>query len=150
MPDTTAVDALKKACDDAYVNNPSSCSNAVWDVIRAIINPNETYRVANVLVDHMEGNWKKVSLDDGYTLANEGTVVVGGLKATGNGHVIVIYPGTKVMKKGVALPRCLSTSKSDWPGTRSKGDKSVADPWSPADFAKVKFYTPIDLSKLPS
>ncbi|MBL8227961.1 MAG: hypothetical protein JNL98_05770 [Bryobacterales bacterium] len=153
--------ALKKACDDAYDKNLNSCSNAVWDVIRVIVNPNETYRVANALMDHMASNWKAVTVEEGFTLANQGIVVVGGAKVeSGNGHVVAVYPGEKIMnggyqywyKKGEKyltlkgtklLPRCLSTSMGSWPGAKSKGDKTVWDPWGNDDkFNAVKFYTP--------
>lgn len=154
------VEALKKACDKAYDSNKTSCSNAIWDVIREIGDKNETYRVANVLLDHMKANWQSVSLEEGFKLANLGVLVVGGAKADPNGHVIAIYPGEKVtnggypyyyekekkyltLKGNKQLPRCLSTSKSTWPGAMSKGDKTVWDPWgNDLKFSQVKFYTP--------
>jgi len=158
---SSSADMLKNACDEAYDKNLKSCSNAVWDVISAIVNPNETYRVANALLDHMASNWKSVNLEDGFALANDGVVVVDGAKVEGgHGHVIVIYPGTKIMNGGYQyfykagnkhltlkgtklLPRCLSTSIGDWPGAKSKGDKTVWDPWgNDAKFGAVKFYTP--------
>jgi hypothetical protein len=153
--------ALIKACDAAYLAGQGSCSNAVWEVIKAIYNPNEPYRMANALIDYMATNWKSVELEDGYYLANKGVVVVGGVKVEqGHGHVIVIYPGPKklnggykyfykagnkdlIMKGTKLYPLCMSTSMGTWPGANSKGDKTVWDPWgSDSGFAAVRFYTP--------
>jgi hypothetical protein len=155
------VAALKAACDAAYDKNGNSCSHAVWDVISACHNPKEPYRQANELVNHMTANWKKVTVDEAHTLANKGIVVVGGQKKTPNGHVIVVYPGEKAdtggyeyyyakLKKnlvmggrGVKYPLCMSTSMGSWPGARSKGDKTVWDPWAnDAVFKTVGFWTP--------
>jgi hypothetical protein len=151
---------LKKICDDAYDNNAGSCSNAVWDVIKNAINPKEPYRVANELIDCLSRDWKTVSLEDGFQLANKGIVVIGGAKATPNGHVIAIYPGDKKQnggylyfwkkeKKNIVMratgfyPRALSTSMGQWPGARSRGDKTVWDPWGSDDaFDDVEFWTP--------
>ncbi len=159
--DAAAAAKLKAACDTAYDANLASCSNAVWDVMKAIYNKDETYRQANALVDYMAGSWKEVTVDDGWNLANKGIVVVGGAKVEGgNGHVIIVYPGDKILNGGYQyfykklnkmltlqgtkfLPRCLSTSMGGWPGAKSKGDKTVWDPWgTDAGFAAVKFYTP--------
>ena len=160
MPDTQAVAALKAACDTAYDLHGTSCSHAVWAVIRGVHSPEEPYRKANELIDYMEKNWQEVDLDTGLELANKGTVVVGGLKADPNGHVIVIYPGEKkfnggyeyyyaklkknlILKGTAKYPLCMSTSMGSWPGAKSKGDKTVWDPWGKdTAFAKVKFWTP--------
>jgi hypothetical protein len=165
MAELDDVAALKTACDKAYDANPTSCSNAVWDVVKAVENQNEPFRSANDLIDHMEAQWKRVTMDDGYTLANKGTVVVGGKKQTGHGHVVVIYPGQKKPAGGYnywykpqkkylylnpkgSYPLAMSTSigarsSLDWPGALSRGDKTVWDPWGKDDaFADVLFWTP--------
>lgn len=158
MPVDNPISKLKAACDAAYVKNPKSCSNSVWDVIRAMVDPNQPYMQANALVDWMEKNWKEVDLDAGAELAQKGVVVVGGLKSTGNGHVIVIYPGPKQASggypypyKGKTLtlsshgkyPPAMSTSLGAWPGAMSDGDKTVWDAFGKDEaFAKVKFWTP--------
>jgi len=155
-----AAETLKKACETAYDNNAASCSNSVWDVLKAIVNKKEPYRQANTLIDYVTVNWTEVTLDKGYELANLGVVVVGGAKASPNGHVIVVYPGDKkgnggysyFWKKGNKTlilpatgiyPRCMSTSQGSWPGAMSRGDKTVWDPWGSDDaFDDVKFWTP--------
>ena len=157
-----SVAILKTACDSAYTDNMNSCSNAVWDLIKAMVNPGEDYRQANDLIDYWDDNWKSVSLEEGFTLANKGVVVVGGLQVPGgHGHVIAIYPGTKIPNGGYQYfykkankflkldstgnyPRALSTSMGrNWPGTLSKGDKTVWDPWAyNKKFAEVEFWTP--------
>lgn len=157
---TNSATALKVACDNAYDQYPDSCSHAVWSIIRACANPNETHRQANPMIDYLAANWLETNVDDGLTAAKSGTVVVGGLKGTSNGHVVVIYPSDKIesggyeyfyakLKKNMTLrshgkfPPCLSTSIGTWPGAMSKGEKSVWDPWAnDAVFAKVKFWMP--------
>ena len=165
MAMTAAALQLKAACDAAYDANLKSCSNAVWDVIKAIWKKDEPFRAANQLIKEMTTNWSEVDIEHGYSLANLGKVVVGGKTATPNGHVVVIYPGSKILnggyqyywakgKKYLTLtgtdlyPRALSTSISfgranAWPGTMSKGDKTVWDPWGSDDaFEDVSFWTP--------
>jgi hypothetical protein len=116
----------------------------------------------------MTATWDNVSLEDGFALANQGVVVVGGLaNSQGHGHVIVIYPGTKIPGGGytywypktnkfefcshlVCFPGALSTRYGsavamprDWPGSLSCGDKTVWDPWGRNDlFDQVEFFTP--------
>lgn len=157
----TPPDLLKATCDTAYDQNKESCSHAVWHVIKTLVNAKEPYRQANELINYMQaGGWSSVTLEDGYATANQGLVVVGGLKADKHGHVIVIYPGSKKlnggyqykskktgkleMLKGKAqYPLCLSTSSGQWPGAKSRGTLTVWDPWgNDAVFAKVRFWTP--------
>jgi hypothetical protein len=156
--DIAAVQQLKAACDAAYEANKGSCSHAVMSVIHAVLDPKMAHRNANGLVDHWETTWSEVSLDDGFHLANLGRVVVGGRKATPNGHVVVIYPGDRILNGGYlffskklnkelvlprrkAYPRAMSTSIGTWPGAMSKGDKTVWDPWgNDATFGEVRFW----------
>ena len=160
---TDVLDATKKlesACDAAYEAQKESCSHAVWEVIKAVHDSGQTYRQANELIEWMTINWVEVTLDAGFTAANSGAVVVGGKKESSHGHVIVVYPGDKILnggyqyfwKKGnkymmltgkALYPRCLSTSIGSWPGAMSCGDKTVWDPWGNDDkFALVRFWTP--------
>jgi hypothetical protein len=162
-----AVAALEKACHDAYADADAaaSCSHAVLYVLQKLINPKEEWRSANELIDHMKKSkdWRKVELEAGWELANKGIVVVGGKKESDHGHVIVIYPGTKILggdykytytdkktgkKKEIAMtghgpyPRCLSRSNGSWPGAVSDGDKNVWDPWGKDEhFKLVSFWT---------
>jgi hypothetical protein len=165
--DTKKVEELKKACDEAYSYAPAanSCSHAVWYVIQKLINPQERLRTANDLIDYMVASkdWREVTVDEGWQLANEGKVVVGGREDTPNGHVIIIYPGGKIPGGGYKYnftnkrtgkvqqlimhshgnyPRCLSRSMGQWPGGVSKGDKNVFDPWGSEEaFKEVRFWT---------
>jgi hypothetical protein len=163
---TDKVAQLKDACDRAYDSNLMSCSNAVWDVIKSLVNPDEKYRQANDFIDYWDANWKSVSLEEGFGLANQGVLVVGGLQVPGgHGHVIAIYPGPKIPNGGYQYfykkankylnltstgiyPKALSTSLSRaWPGTLSKGDKTVWDPWAKDEtFKQVEFWTRPDSS----
>lgn len=160
MADQAAVKKLMDACDAAYDANKNSCSHAVWSVIKAVHDEQQIYRQANALIDWMAANWSEVNLDDGFSAANLGAVVVGGKKEATNGHVIVIYPGVKIynggyqyfwkagnknlmMPRKTLYPACLSTSIGSWPGAMSCGDKTVWDPWANDDkFKLVGFWTP--------
>lgn len=152
------IEKLKAACDTAYDKYPNSCSHAVWSVIIGVVNPKEPYRQANELIDYLEANWLTVTLDEAHKLALKGGVAVGGLRGAKNGHVIVVYPGpellnggykyiwkkkTLTMRQTSKYPPCMSTSIGDWPGAKSKGDKTVWDPWANDEiFKKVKFWIP--------
>lgn len=156
-----AADLLKTACEEAYDQNKESCSHAVWYVLKKIVNAKEPWRQANSLITHIKGgSWYSVTLDNGLILADKGLVVVGGLTDEPNGHVIVIYPGSKKLNGGYQFmskktgkletlqgkaqyPLCLSTSSGQWPGAKSRGTRTVWDPWgSNAKFAMVGFWTP--------
>ncbi len=161
-----AVNELKKACDEAYSRYPNSCSHAVWFILTNLLDPKFGWLDANHLIDFLiaSSDWKEVAVDEGWRLAKQGVVVIGGLKKPGgHGHVIVIYPGDKKASGGYAYtykdkktgqgktdilrsqgtyPRALSTSIGSWPGAKSKGDKTVWDPWASDDFfSEVKFWT---------
>jgi hypothetical protein len=159
--------ALKNACDGAFDYAPAahSCSHAVWFVISKLINSNEPWRDANDLIEHMtqSEDWREVNVEEAWKLANEGIVVVGGKSDVHNGHVMLVYPGSKILGGGYIytlknrvtgkveqytmrshglLPRCLSRSMGTWPGAVSKGDKNVFDPFgNEAAFRQVKFWT---------
>ena len=45
------------------------------------------------------------------------------------------------MRESGAFPRAMSASSGAWPGARSRGDKTVWDPWgNDATFLAVKFW----------
>jgi hypothetical protein len=154
------VKKLSDACHAAFKANKTSCSHAVWDVIKAVHDDKHTYRQANELVDWMKTNWTSVTLDSALQAANSGAVVVGGKKEDSNGHVVVVFPGDKIKNGGYQYlwkkknkylilegkglyPRCLSTSQGSWPGALSDGDKTVWDPWANDEkFKLVGFWTP--------
>ena len=85
-----------------------------------------------------------------------GALIVGGKKEPGHGHVIVVYPGpdkaaggysytrggkTETLRTRGSYPPAMSTSLGGWAGARSKGDKTIWDPWaSDAKFAHVTFW----------
>lgn len=158
---TSEAKKLQESCNSAYDSHQTSCSHSVWAVIKDLVNEKEPYREANDLVDYLDSHWTEINLDVGFDLANKGKVVVGGTKEIGgHGHVVVIYPGDKKgnggylyyyakAKKNIMLrttgfyPRVMSTSMGSWPGARSRGDKTVWDPWGSDDaFKAVCFWTP--------
>ena len=152
-----SVGKLKQACDAAYSRHPNSCSHAVWHVIKQYL-PDQPWMNANALIEHMRGqaHWKVVPAGQVGRLAREGALVVGGKTESSNGHVIVVYPGpdtpaggysytadgkpAKLRIRGSYAP-AMSTSLGPWPGAKSKGDKTIWDPWaSDAKFAQVVFW----------
>jgi hypothetical protein len=169
---TEAVKKLKQVCDKAADGKgATSCSHAVWSVMKDLVDSNTKYAQANELIRFLNAEsskWIAVSVSKAGELANCGELVIGGKTDTPNGHVIVVYPGALIagggyqyfnkkenkylklpLTKGM-YPRCLSTSSSTWPGTKSKGDKTVWDPWaSDANFKEVKFWTRLDRSPSP-
>jgi hypothetical protein len=147
---------LKTACHEAYKAHPRSCSHAVWYVIKKIVDETFQYQQANPLIDMLDKQWTAVDVAAAAQLANQGDVVVGGLKATQNGHVVIVFPGpmksrggyiatvrgrpTRIAERG-SYPLALSTSMGSWPGAMSDGDKTVWDPWGNDDtFKNVKFW----------
>ena len=157
---------LKKVCDEAYEwpDAAKACNKAVYYVITHLIDEKFPLRTAKGLIEDMKKGapWKEVTLEEGWKLANQGIVVVGGKTGDNNGHVVVIYPGDKTrgggyeyqqkdktgklrkytMRSHGLFPRCLSRSSSSWPGGVSKGDKNVFDPWGKDDvFKQVKYWT---------
>lgn len=162
-----AVAKLKTASDEAYAKYNNSCSHAAWYILTQVVDPKATWKDANALIDYLSSSsdWKEVSVDDGWALVQKGIVVIGGLKKPGgHGHVIAIYPGDKKTSGGYPytykdkvtgkmktdtlrshgiFPRALSTSIGAWPGAKSKGDKTVWDPWANDDVFnnEVTFWT---------
>ena len=154
-----ATDKLKAAADEAYRQNPKSCSHAVWHVIKQYV-PNQAYLTANSLLMQMAADprWKQISRDAIEKLANDGTLVVGGLSDYEHGHVVVGYPGKAkapggyfyknkkngkmmLLSKSGSYPLAMSTSIGSWPGAQSKGDKTIWDPWADDDkLKKLKFW----------
>ncbi len=152
-----AAEKLKAACHAAYRTHPKSCSNAVWDVIRAMAGRELAYQPANALIDTIAARWTKVDMATAGALAARGELVVGGRKDHPNGHVVIVYPGpakprggyTAVDRDGAEYllrpaglyPLAMSTSLGSWPGAMSDGDKTVWDPWgSDEAFRSVGFW----------
>ncbi len=148
---------LKKVCDEAFDANPHSCSHAVWQVIRHY-KPAQTWKNANALIDEISTSdeWQEVSVAELSGLANDGVLVVGGKKEPAHGHVIVVYPGPekrdggyyttskrtgrKVLVKSTGFyARAISTSMGSWVGAKSRGDKTIYDPWRDK-FNGVRFW----------
>ena len=158
MPDSVAASAtrLEKACHDAYDRYPSDCSHAVVDVSQHVLDPSFPYRTANDLMTFFatpNSGWRRVSeLREVSELANTGIVVVGGLQnEQGEGHVLVVMPGPFRMSGGFMyeghrmrshglFPPAMSTSIISYPGAMSRGEKTVRDPWSAADWQEVTFW----------
>jgi len=147
---------LNNACQTAFLTYPSSCSHAVWYVIKQYKSKQE-WMSANDLVDHLDksSDWKEVELSELSRLASDGVLVVGGAKENGHGHVIVVYPGQskqsggfsyekngedKIARSHGEYPLAMSTSSGRWPGAKSNGDKTVFDAWGAVKFKPVRFW----------
>lgn len=148
---------LKARADEAYDLHPGSCSHSVWHVIK-LYQPNQLWMNANALVDHMvaDRHWTEIDVSKAGELARAGELVVGGKKESGNGHVIVVYPGpdkaaggytytrngqSQTLRQRGSYPLAMSTSLGSWPGAMSRGDKTIWDPWAnDARFAEVRFW----------
>lgn len=159
-----AVEKLKNAENEAYSLYPKSCSHAVWHVIKQYV-PDQPYNVANALLLQLQcdARWKQAGIAELEKLANEGTLIVGGLAEAWHGHVIVVYPepakpagGFVIKKDGKTLltqrkgnfALAMSTSLGTWPGAMSKGDKTIRDPWGRDDiFSRSNFGDSIQRQK---
>lgn len=153
-------DALKKACEYAYLNYNSSCSHAVRSVTKDILGENAYKEVelknANALMTHFRLNWKKVTDTEAQNLADKGVLVVAGRsEMKRSGHVVVVYPGGKKPRGGYKnakgemvrtagnYPRAMSTSSGNWPGEKSNGEKTVWDSWGrDSRYKTIEYYTP--------
>ena len=74
--------------------------------------------------------------------------LLGGLERTGHGHVVVVMPGPWHAAGGFSglpeqgsYPPSMSGSMSSWQGARSRGERTVRDPWGAADWPQVTFWT---------
>lgn len=148
---------LQAACDEAFRTYPNSCSHAVWHVIRQYI-PDQPYLSANNLIEYLaiSPKWQEVQIQELAQLANDGALIVGGAAESSHGHVIVVYPGQPKADGGYyhtsrngklvlaaahsTYPLAMSTSMGNWPGAKSNGDKTIADPWTREQFKEVRFW----------
>ncbi|WP_419808083.1 hypothetical protein [Sphingomonas sp.] len=152
-----AAERLAAAGRAGYDANPRDCSHSIQVMLRAMGSPDEPYRTANDLMTHMQSRgsgWRKVALAEAGQLANAGKVVIGGLAVPGgHGHVVMVMPGPPRpsggfrMNSGATLPSSgtfpasASGASSSWPGARSRGEKTVRDPWTASDWGRVTFWT---------
>ncbi len=142
---------LKDACDYAYNNFQKYCNQSVHSVIVTLVDPAWPLELADDMINRIVAKgWIQVPYLDAADFANDGKVVVAGLRGGENGHVVVVYPGdmkpmggfecngVSYPALGGPFPLSMSTSVSKWCGTHSKGDKTIRDAWSAADWPNVK------------
>ena len=150
-----AAAALTKAGQDGYDAYPKDCSHSIWVMLKLMGSPDEPYRTANDLMRYVASQgsgWHRVlTVEDASKLANQGKVVLGGL--AGHGHVVMVMPGPPhasgdydtgggaVQRSMGAFPPSASGASSSWPGARSRGEKTVRDPWPKAQWPMVTFWT---------
>lgn len=153
-PDTALTPAAKRlsaVAQTAYDLYSHDCSHSIWFVLKQIVDFKQPYLTADQLIDSIKrprSGWRQVQLTEASDLANKGVVVLGGLEKTGHGHVLVVMPGPWHAAGGFAglpqqgsYPPSMSGSMSSWQGARSRGERTVRDPWSATDWSFVKFWT---------
>lgn len=155
LTSATAV-SFKALCSFAFATNQGDCSGLVKEVARfvGVYLPDVQ---ANGLIDFMSSYWDQVSDDDAQGFAEQARFVVAGLKASPNGHVLIVLPGGEVRSGGYqytdqagtvrtaafhgSYPRSCSTALGGWPGAISNGDKSVFDAWGNVQkYARVQYW----------
>jgi len=158
-----STEAQLQAARTAYAFDPNDCNVAVWKYLQTTgqtingTDPKGPAPLANDMLDRLAAagsGWHVVSLEEGTKLANHGKVVIGGEKEPDHGHVVAMLPGPlhnaggfknqrgEMMRQRPELyPPALSASKADYPGTRSDGDKTVRDPFTPENWKDVHWYT---------
>lgn len=154
----TPAQRLKAAEEAAYDLSPRDCSHAVWELLKRTGSPDEPYRTANdfmTMVTRHGSGWRQVTVEEASRLANDGKVVIGGLPVPGgNGHILAVMPGSwrpaggfvsngkQIMLTPEQYPLAMSGSSNDsWAGSHSRGEKTVYDAWSKADYPAVTFWT---------
>jgi hypothetical protein len=135
----------------AFDTYSHDCSHSIWFVLKQMVDPNQSYMMADQLMKAIKAprsGWRRVDLREASELANQGVVVLGGLEKTGHGHVVVVMPGPWHAAGGFSglpeqgsYPPSMSGSMSSWPGARSRGERTVRDPWGAADWPNVTFWT---------
>lgn len=144
---SSAKDSLKSVADTAFKNNSDNCSGSVAEVadkgfgISGLNGKN-----ANDQVAFMDSNWDSIDAQTAQNLANEGKLVVAGLKnPSGDGHVAVVVPGAVAQKPdGNFYPHVegggSDAGKSD--GKKTAGDTWPSKPDDPQYRGNVKYYKP--------
>ncbi len=133
-------EAILAACKKHFDLHSDDCSGFVRAVAKELGYP--LYGNANALVDHLEGNWKKVDLATAVKLAQDGTLIIGALKSSehspprNNGHVVIVVDGALYNGKYPPV----------WGGSiaaaQSKGTKTVGEVWRKTDRDAVRYYAP--------
>jgi hypothetical protein len=153
-PVAQALRAAEEAAYDAY---PNDCSHAVWELLKQTGHPDEPYRTANDLMDMVakpNSGWRQVTMAEASRLAEAGKVTIGGRKEPkGSGHVLGVWPGAWKQAGGFMAggkwieptheqyPLAMSGAMSAWPGARSRGERTVQDPWGGKGFRGGTFWT---------
>jgi hypothetical protein len=147
---TDAVARLIQTCNEAYDRFTSYCNQSTHHVLSTLVDPHWPVELADAMIDRIvAADWQAVDDETAIELANQGIVVVAGLKGGSNGHVVVVYPGKgkpaggfecrgiQYPPVGGPYPRAMSTSVSAWCGTRSRGEKTIRDAWTAGDWPRV-------------
>lgn len=90
------------------------CNQYVDEVCQTYGFKELTGKLANGICDSLayHPQWSEVSMDKCQDLANEGTLIVAGIKAEPHGHVNVICPGrAKTSGRWGSVPSCANVGK---------------------------------------
>lgn len=142
---------LIEACNEAYDRFTKYCNQSTHHVLMTLVDSKWPLQLADAMIDRIvHEHWQEVDDEAAVQLANQGIVVVAGLKGDNNGHVVIVYPGPAkpaggfycngihYPEVGAPYPRAMSTSVSPWCGTRSRGEKTIRDAWTATDWAQVR------------
>jgi hypothetical protein len=140
----TPAQRLLAAGQAAYDEFPNDCSGAVKELLRLTHTPGKPLKDANdfmAMVAKTDSGWRQVTMEEASRLADEGKVVIGGLaNPKGHGHLDTVMPGawhpaggftvgnTRMPPTPEQYPPAMSgSSNTSWPGTHSRGEKTVYD-----------------------
>ena len=101
----TAAD-IRRACArvlamPGYEPNPngeSFCNIALQDILSFLghadfcVDKNHHTMLANDITEKLETTCRRVSFDEGFTMANHGAIVIAAMKLPQHGHVALVYP----------------------------------------------------------
>lgn len=149
--EASAVDSkaagLKKTADDALKKYPNACNQSTAAAAAAMGHPELNGMNANEQVEYMAKNWQSVDAKTAQKLAEEGNLVVAGLKGDGHGHTAIVVPGdgkTKGTGDQAQFYPNVQGGALGGPGSAgySDGSKSAGDVWNKKDRENVGYYSP--------
>ena len=141
---------LEDVAHTAYDTYSHDCSHSIWFVLKQTVDPNQPYMVA----DQLMASIKRPGSGCGRCSLRKRLIPPTGAwwcwaaAKTGHGHVVVVMPGPWHAAGGFSglpeqgsYPPSMSGSMSSWQGARSRGERTVRDPWGAADWPQVTFWT---------
>lgn len=118
-------------------NNTTHCNQFVAEVSRYCgfkgLEGLSTNEIVDLVSKHDQ--WSEVAMDKAQDLANEGTLIIAGLKGSPHGHVNVICPGKmKTSGRWIKVPSVANVGTKNFIGTGLN--------WAFSDLPKLWAYRP--------